>query len=174
MTPADAINRCLQVIRERFYHDQPERIFYRDKRALTKAILRYAYACHRMGWDFDAMTITQELLSTLIRIDASEVEYLPVFLEECIDRAVGMRAEKLGELDKLNKHQLTKRRKDQGKYEDRGEASIEKVIGRLRTTVLPDTVVVVEKSDTEVMALLYKELSKPKPKKAPVKQMSLL
>jgi len=34
-------------------------------------------------------------------------------------------------------------------------------------------VVVVEKSDTEVLAAMYKELSKRKPKKVPVKQMSL-
>lgn len=174
MTPLDLIDRCLQVIHEQFYHDKPVSVFYRDKRNLTKAILRYGFVCDQMGWQFDSFFITKNLIRTLIRITAKDVEYLPAFLEACIDNSVRQLADELNEEDKLHRLGIAKARKSAGKFVDRRDQSLEKVVGRIKDSVLPDTVVVVEKSDTEVLAAMYKELSKRKPKKVPVKQMNLL
>jgi hypothetical protein len=57
---------------------------------------------------------------------------------------------------------------------DRYNQDLAKAKGRIQAAILPDTVVVVEKSDTEVMAALYRQLNQRRPKKAPVKQMALL
>ncbi len=159
MTPADTINRCLSVIREKWYLDKHERIFYRDKRMLTKAICRYGYACAERGWNFDSMFITKAIISVLVRIEQEDVEYVPVFIESVIDQHVRQRAEELNAQAKR----------------DRYNQDLAKAKGRIQAAVLPDSVVVVEKSDTEVMAALYRQLNQRKPtKKAPVKQMALL
>lgn len=173
MTPLDLIDRCLKVIYDQFYHERPVQVFYRDKKALTKACLRYAFVCDQMGWQFDSFFITKQLIKTLVGIEAKDVQYLPVFLEACIDNSVRQRADELNEKDKLHRLGIAKARKSHGQFADRGSQSLEKVVGRIKDSILPDTVVVVEKSDTEVLAAMYRELSKRKPKKTPVKQMSL-
>ena len=173
MTPLDCIDRCLQIIQEQFYHDKPVQTFYRDKRNLTKAILRYGFVCDQTGWQFDSFFITRNLIKTLTRITAKDVDYIPAFLEACIDNSVRQRADELNEEDKLHRLGIAKARKSPGKFVDRRDQSIEKVVGRIKDSILPDTVVVVEKSDTEVLAAMYRELSKRKPKKVAAKQMSL-
>ena len=158
MTPADCIGRCLTIIREKFYHDKPERLFFRDKTALMKAIARYGYSCTQRGWEFDSVFVTRAVIATLVRIDPSEVKYLPVYLEQAIDRSVGQRAEELNAQDKRNK-----RNRD-----------ITKALHRVQQSVIPDDKPIFEKSDTEVLAALYKQLSVKKPKKAPEMQLSLI
>ena len=172
MTPLDMIERCLRVIHEAFYHDKPVQIFYRDKRALTKAILRYGFVCDQMGWEFDSFTVTRNLIKTLTCIEPREVDYIPVFLEACIDTSVRQRADELNEQDKLQRLGISKARKS-NHFVDRSSQSLDKVVGRIKDSILPDTVVVVEKPDTRIMAEMYRQLAARKPKKIPAKQMSL-
>lgn len=158
MTPSDAINRCLQVIYERWYADKSERLFFRDKRALTKAICRYAYVCNDRGWEFEAMELCKQILHVLVRLDGSKAEYLPVFLEACIDSHVRQRAEEIQEHARKNA---------QRKFR-------EKAVDEIRKAVVPDSVVVVQKTATEVLAELYKDLSRrSKPERKSGKQMAL-
>ena len=158
MTIHECIDRCLTIIREKFYHDKPERIFFRDRTALIKAISRYGYACTLRGWEFDAFFVTRSIIYTLTRISSEDIQYLPVYLEQAIDRSVGQRAEELNAQDKRNK-----RNRD-----------ITKALQRVQQSVIPDNQPVFEKSDTEILAGLYKQLSVKKPKKAPEKQLSLI
>ncbi len=157
MTPADSINRCLQVIKEKWYDDKAERIFYRDKRNLTKAICRYGYVCSQRGWEFQAHEVTGAILNVLIRIDAKEAEYLPVFLEACIDRHVRQRSEEISEQAKALAY----------------KKSMAKAMGVMEKSIVPDSVRIIEKSDTEIMATMYRELNKKGPKKVPSKQLAL-
>lgn len=171
MTAADSIQRCLTVIFEQFYAGKPTSMFYRDKRQLTKAICRFGQSCTLMGWDFDANFITRHIVGLLVRISRTDFDHLPSYLESAIDSSVRQKAEELGEADKLRKFTTT----DKGRYPTkRGEQAIDAVIGNLKAAVLPDSVVVVKESDTAVMANLWKTLNKRGPKKAPVKQLSLL
>ena len=157
MTPADTINRCLSVIREKWYLDKHERIFYRDKRMLTKSICRYGYVCTERGWNFDAPYITKAIISVLVRIDKDDVEYVPVFIESVIDQHVRQKSEELNAQAKR----------------DRYNKDLDKAKARIQSAVVPDQVVIIEKSDTEIMAALYKQLNTRRPKAAPVKQMAL-
>lgn len=99
MTVADLIARVLQAIRAEFYGDDARgaREFRRDERALTKAIARYGYACAERGWDFEPHEVCTALLQLLPQITKPTHQYLPVYLERCIDRHVGQRAEQLNE-----------------------------------------------------------------------------
>ena len=157
MTPADTINRCLTVIREKWYLDKHERIFYRDKRMLTKAICRYGYVCSQRGWEFDCPYITKAIVTVLVRIDQEDIEYVPVFLESVIDQHVRQKSEELNAQAKRDKY----------------NNDLAKAQSRIRSSVLPGEVVIIEKSDTEIMAALYRQLNSRKPKAASVKQMAL-
>jgi hypothetical protein len=158
MTPADCINRCLTIIREKFYHDKPERIFFRDRTALTKAIARYGYACSQRGWEFDSVFVTRAVMATLVRIDDTDIQYLPVYLEQAIDRSVGQRAEELNAQDKRNKR----------------NREMTKALQRIQSSIIPDNQPVFEKSDTEILAQLYRQLNTRKPKKVAEKQLALI
>lgn len=171
MTASDSIQRCLTVIYEQFYAEKPVSLFYRDRLQLTKAICRFGKSCRDMGWDFDAAFVTRHIVGLLVRIARKDFDHLPSYLESTIDASVRQKAEELGEADKLRKYTTT----DKGAYpEKRRQKAIDAVIGNLKESVLPDSVVVVEKSDTEVLASMWKHLNTRKPKKAPVKQLSLL
>lgn len=140
---------------EKWYHDK-ERLFYRDKRSIMKAIARYGYVCHERGWTFDEFSLCQQLLRVLQKIDGSNATYLPVFLEAAIDSHVRQRAEEI-------KAQSEK---------ERARKTLVKSYKSLERMVVPDQLIV-EKSATEVLAALYKDLSKKKPK-ANAKQLSLI
>ena len=169
----DCVDRCLKLIYEKWYYDKPVNLFHRDKKNLTKAILRYGYVCSQMGWAFDSHFVTKQLISTLVKINKEDISYIPVFLEACIDTSVRQRSEELNEQDKLQRLGLTKSSLPKGKFRDQREKSLEQVVGKIKDNLLPDSVVVVRQSDTEIMASMYRELSKKAPKKAPIKQMNL-
>lgn len=173
MNTMECVDRVLKLIYEKWYHDKDPGVFFRDKRNLTKAILRYGYVCTSMGWSFDAHFVTKQLIKTLVKINNEDITYVPVFLEACIDTAVRQKSEELNEQDKLQKLGLTKQALPKGKFKDQREQSLEKVVGKMKESILPDSVVIVKQSDTEIMATMYRELSKKAPKKQPVKQMSL-
>jgi hypothetical protein len=106
MTVADLIARCLSAIRSQFYEDQAPRNFHRDERALTKAIARYGYVCNERGWQFDELHVTRAIVDLLPKIKPPDRQYLPTYLENCIDRHVRQRAEELSAKAKATPNRL--------------------------------------------------------------------
>lgn len=141
MTVAELIDRVLQVVREQFYGDKPARDFVRDRTALIRAIARYGFACHRNGWEFEPAQIVQDLLRLLPTIKPPDHQWLPRYLESCIDRSIRQRAEQLQAV--ARKHAAP------AKVAQRG-------LGKLQ--VLPDTVIVREPGKIEQLDTLYREL----------------
>jgi len=96
MTVDELIAETLNKVRNFFYADRL-REFKRDERALMKAVLRYGHECHQRGWEFDAEFIYREVSKVLqsIRTGGSDVQYLPVYLDGAMKRAVGGRSEEL-------------------------------------------------------------------------------
>jgi hypothetical protein len=138
MTVADLIARCMDAIRVQFYASASPRDFPRDSRALTKAIARYGYACNERGWQFEPNVICRDILSILPRIEPPRHQWLPLYLETCIDRHVGMRAE---ELSAQAKQQRT----------------VPLLVSKKADSLKP--AVIIEKTGTETLDLLYKQLS---------------
>lgn len=138
MTVPELIEEVLGVIGRQFYYDQPIRNFLRDERALTKAIAAYGYQCAQRGWDFDAQFIKTQLLTLLneIKRSGAEIRYLPSYLDGAVKRMIGQRAEELS---------------------DRAKSLAPKV-STLVNGVKP--VVVIEKTDTEILAALYRDLKR--------------
>lgn len=95
MTVPDLIEIVLQKVREQFYGDKPARDFARDRTALVRAVARYGFACHRNGWEFEAHQIAADLVKLLPQIKAPDHQWLPRYLENCIDRSIRQRAEGL-------------------------------------------------------------------------------
>jgi hypothetical protein len=95
MTLTEAIDRCLVAIRDQFYDEDRPRDFLRDRTALIKAVARYGVECERRGWRFDEIHIVQAILKLLPQIKPPDHQWLPVYLEKCIDRHVGQRSEEL-------------------------------------------------------------------------------
>jgi hypothetical protein len=105
MTVSALITRCLSAIRAQFYESKPAS-YCRDERALTKAIARYGYACNERGWQFDELHVTRAIVDLLPKIKPPHTQYLPTYLESCIDRHVRQRAEELNEKNKATPNRL--------------------------------------------------------------------
>lgn len=138
MSIDDLITDTLDVIRSQFYADRP-REFKRDETALMKAIARWGYECRQRGWHFDAQFIQRQFLELLndIKRRGAEIKWLPVYLHGAVGRWIGQRAE---ELQVQARSMGTK---------------VSKIVQGVRTVDA-----VVEKSDTEILATLYRDLRK--------------
>ena len=105
MTIPDLIASVLSSIRESFYADKADRLYYRDEKALMRCISRWGHECFKRGWDFRPEFIHQELQQVLFRVyqHRDSIPYLPSYLGEAIRRSVGQRAEELAEQSKRTK-----------------------------------------------------------------------
>lgn len=105
MTIPDLIASVLQSIRESFYADKADRLYYRDEKALMREISRWGHECHKRGWDFQPHFILAELQRVLFRVyqHRDQIPYLPAYLGEAIRRSVGQRAEELAEQSRRTK-----------------------------------------------------------------------
>lgn len=138
MTVPELIHDVLGTIRRQFYCDQPERNFFRDENELRRAVARYGYACEQRGWHFDSRAILAELMQLLneIKRTGADIHYFPRYLAGAVDRHIGQRAEELSAQAK----------------------ALDRRVKRAVSTVQP--VVVVEKTDTEVLATVYRDLTR--------------
>lgn len=137
MTIPELIEAVLGSIRGQFYGDKPAREFLRDRPALMKAIARWGYVCAQRGWDFQSSFIARDLCLLLneIKRQRVEIKYLPTYLHGAVDKRVRVRAEELQAAARL----------------------LAPKVNRSVAGIRP--VVVVERSDTEVLATLYRGLS---------------
>jgi hypothetical protein len=142
MTIPELISFVLGSIRNQFYPDAA-RDFKRDERSLTKAISRYGYECHQRGWEFNTQHILESIMKLLqeIKRSGADVRYLPTYLDGAIKRHIGQRAEELSA---------------KAKSVQRATAKI------IRTTERVE--VIREPSATEILATVYKDLKRHKPK----------
>jgi hypothetical protein len=142
LTIPELISLVLDSIRNQFYPDSA-RDFKRDERALTKAIARYGYECHQRGWDFDTRHILQAIMKLLqeIKRSGADIRYLPTYLDGAIKRHIGQRAEELSA---------------KAKSVQRNIAKIVKSTQRVEA--------VREPSATEILATVYKDLKRYRPK----------
>jgi hypothetical protein len=142
MTVPELIDLVLGSISGQFYADHV-RSFLRDKRALTKAIARYGYECHQRGWEFDSKHILQAIMRLLQEIKRSDadIDYLPTYLDGAVKRHIGQRAEELSAKAKSVKP---------------------KVAQIVRNTQAVQAIR--EPSATEILAAVYKDLKRYKPK----------
>lgn len=79
-----------------FYGGKP-REFYKDYRALVKAITRYGYECQQRGWEPDADSIYKDIAGILMRARwrDKKIDYLPAYLQTAITQHVNTRAEEI-------------------------------------------------------------------------------
>lgn len=157
MTIPDLIDRTLRQIRLSFYGSDPQgvREFCRDRQALLKAIARYGYACQQRGWELEAEFIQSDLVALLgqLRKQPEQREWFPIYLEGAVDRRIRLRSEELSAEAK------------------RIDRKVSKVVGKLQPGEIR------ERTTTETLALLYRQLRTGRPRKAkarPVKQLSLI
>ena len=142
MTVEDCITTLMDRIRGDRYAGR-DREFLRDSRFLQQAIARYGAECDRRGWEFEAAKIWAEINKVLDTMrDRAVRVWFPRYLEAAIDRSVRLRAEELSREAKEVAPKVTR------------------VVSRTQG------VVVVEKTDVEVFAILYRALARQKPKHA--------
>jgi len=136
MTVPELIAETLTCLRNQWYGDLI-RDYKRDERALTKAIMLYGKECHDRGWQFDAKFIFSEImrLLTAFKKSGTQINYLPVYLSNAIRQHIREHAEELSD------HAKTIRPKTA------------KIIAGVKP------VVVVEKSDVETCAAVYRDLA---------------
>lgn len=105
MTVPELIEDLLRRIRYTEWYHGRVREFARDRRALTKAISRYGYACKAKEWHFQPEDILRDILSVLRSIveTNADIAYFPVYLEGAIDKHIRQRAEELNERAKAAK-----------------------------------------------------------------------
>lgn len=115
----DVIDRCLGAIRVQFYEQHPARDFNRDYGYLKKAISRYGHQCEERGWELDEFTVLQNVLGLLRKLKAPDHQYLPTYLEACIDRHVGQRAEAIQEQHRALAPRLQRLRDESAKSVNR-------------------------------------------------------
>lgn len=142
MTVDVLIETVLKQIWESFYAPKT-REFCRDKRALMKAIARYGYHCEQRGWNVDPSFIAFEI-GLVIEKSAkhkANIEYLPVYLDAALTRAIGQKAEELKAAAMMT------------------NSTAARIIRN--TTVVQ---AVREPTSVEVLSMLYKSLNQPKPK----------
>lgn len=75
------------------------REFQRDLPRLRMALLRYGKACSDRGWEFDLAHFEKALVSLLndVLTRADQVRYLPMYLQNAVDRHIDQQADKLNE-----------------------------------------------------------------------------
>lgn len=143
MTVPELIERVLVAVRDHFYGAKPPRDFVRDRTALIRAISRYGYACHQNGWEFEPAQIVADLLKLLPTIKPPEHQWLPRYLEACIDRSIRQRAEQLQQAARKNA---------------RTANVASQALAKL--TVLPATVIVREPGSIELLDALHRDLKR--------------
>jgi hypothetical protein len=138
MTIPELITTVLQVLRNQFYGNERPGAFERDERYLIAAIATYGHECRDRGWHFDAPAIQREVLGILMAFKRSgvEIQWMPVYLQNSIRRHIGQRAEELQAAARCMKRNTA----------------------RIVDGVTP--VAIVEKTDTELLALHYADLRK--------------
>jgi len=138
MSVPELIATVLQVLCNQWYCDQRRGAFERDERYLIAALATYGKECADRGWHFDAPAIQRELLGLLQSFKRSGVEphWMPIYLQNAIRRHIGQRAEEL--------HAAAR--------------SIPNCTARVVNGVKP--VVLIEKSATELLALMYADVRK--------------
>jgi len=148
MTVAELIEDVLRRIQSTDWYHGRIREFARDRRALTKAIARYGYACAERGWHFQPEVILKDLLSVLRDIveKRAAVDYFPIYLEGAIDKHIRQRAEELSELAKQSK-------------------SVEANARRIMAG--QNMVQMVQPTSVEVLDKLYRDLKRRKVKRQP-------
>jgi len=149
MTVPELIEDVLRRIQSTDWYHGRVREFARDRRALMKAVARYGYACNERGWHFQPHEILGDLVALLRDIvnKGAAIEYFPIYLEHAVDRHLRQRAEEYNERAKKAKQP---------------EALSRKIIqGTEVVRVLQPTAV-------ELLATLYGDLKKRKPKPAKV------
>jgi len=163
LTIPELIETVLSRIWKEHYENQSRRDqFFRDERALTKAIARYGYECDSRGWDFDPSAIWAELmrvLDTMRGRDAAIRSWFPVYLEASVDRHIRIRADELSAEAKRDDRSawLQARPRDASQVADRvvARVSVERV--RAPTTC-------------EQLATLYRDLASKKRERRARKQ----
>lgn len=149
MTIPDLLTLTLARIHKQFYTGR-QNDFFRDQRALVKAIARYGYECAQRNWHIEPRAIYQDIhkLLTSIAGRRTEFEYLPVYLDEAVRSHVNRRAEEISELS-------------------RSQAVNRKVRQVMRDTQL---VAQVEPTSVDVLGQLFTQIKRPgfKPKPKPV------
>ena len=140
---ADLIKLVLGAVRRDHYPDRPNE-YFRDERAITKAVASYGYHCADRGWHFEPREILREIMSVLVSMRGKRetIEYLPIYLAGAIKKHIGMKSEEFA----LRARDL--------------KPKIQKIVNGTQITV------VVEKSGAEVLAALYRDLRKPRAKKS--------
>lgn len=143
MTIPELMDTVVGVIGRQFYGDLSVREFQRDRRYLMQAVSRYGHECCRRGWDFEARFIQDEILRILneIKRTGPDIRWFPRYLEGAVDRSLRQRAEELSARAKALPPKVTK------------------IVAGVRP------VAVVEKTDTEVLSLLYRDLKHNSPRR---------
>lgn len=98
LTLPQLINKLLIKLRYDYYREADEQ-WFRDKRAIIKAITTYGYECNQRGWLFNEEQISRELTTLFNKIAnrRMEIKYLPSYLEVAIRNHIGSRAEELSQ-----------------------------------------------------------------------------
>jgi hypothetical protein len=146
MTVDALIEIVLRQIRDDFY-GQRDREYFRDQRALTKAIARYGFECNFRHWEFSTEDIRKELVKLLnsMRDKASDIAYLPTYLEGAIDRHIRFRADELNERGKDGRN----------------------IIGKTMGAIKPAPIR--EATPVEILGTLYKDLKQRRRRRKTVK-----
>lgn len=132
---ARLLDQAMKIIYARFYSRLNIRLWMRDRNDLTKSVARYGHECCKRGWDLSAEDISRDLLRVLNRVTPPDHQWLPKYLESCVDLHIRSRAEELSALAKTR--------------------SINRVVNSLKSSVVPAGVVVREKTPVEIMSDIY-------------------
>lgn len=142
-TVADLIDTVMGAIWHQFYNGD-HKAFQRDQRHLHKAIARYGHATAERGWQFTAEQIQGDILQLLNEIKrqgTEQIRWLPLYLENAVDRRVRQRAEELRELSLRNQ-------------------GADVVAGRILDKLPPPAAAAPMPADNEVLNILYRDLNK--------------
>lgn len=128
----DFIREVVGNIGRQFY-EHNGRAFFRDQRALAKAVSRYGYECNARGWEFSAREVEQDILALLQEIKRSGAEFrnLPVYLEGAIARRIGQRSEEMASRADANASLFSKRKKGDRRKTVAAGTAAESIVGRL-------------------------------------------
>jgi hypothetical protein len=147
----ELVFRLTDKIHRDFYEGRSSE-FYRDYRALVKAVTKYGHECEQRGWEIQPDGIYRDIYTLLCKMRGrrEEIEYLPAYLEGAVRSHVNYRAEEI-----------------QARSMNTG-----RTVSIVMEGVKP--VARVEPSTTELVAALHNSLLKRKSPKTKQKQLSLL
>lgn len=104
MDPIEAINRVMRSIHDQFYVEtRSPREFNRDYVPLRKAVMRFAYEFSQRGWELTEIEFVQAFLKFLPTVKETDHQYLPRFLETCVTRHIGQKAEEYSAAQKKSR-----------------------------------------------------------------------